>query len=237
MLLMNKLFLFFPILIISIGYVNGLEEQSTILQTGILSTATKDYQISNDLQIRTVLDGKLMRISGTTIDGYPYYVIHRLIDDEIQVWGKIFLDNKLVPIIYRSQPISEPEQQPEGPELLLIVYQPHSTCWSHEYKITTRVYDADLNPNANFDQKSGYLEGVKVNVTLTHENGQVLTTFGGITDDHGYYTGKFYVTENIVKAGKYNVQVTGANEAHTVTQEFITFIFGTTSFSEGTKPC
>ena len=73
-------------------------ESSPILESGIISTKNKDYIISNDFDIRQFFFGKILRISGTTIDGNFYYVYHRIIDDEISLRGKIFIDGKFLTI-------------------------------------------------------------------------------------------------------------------------------------------
>ncbi len=42
------------------------------LQTGEISTAESQFQISNDVEIREFFGGNIVRISGLTIEGFPY---------------------------------------------------------------------------------------------------------------------------------------------------------------------
>ena len=60
----------------------GNEEDLSILQTGVISTSNTDYQISNEFDTRILQDGKLIRITGITISGEPYYAYQKMIGDE-----------------------------------------------------------------------------------------------------------------------------------------------------------
>ena len=55
----------------------GLEENFLILQTGIIFTQDRDFGVSNDFETRIFQNGKIMRISGVTTTGEPYYIYQK----------------------------------------------------------------------------------------------------------------------------------------------------------------
>ncbi len=73
------------------------------LQTGELNTDENQFQISNDIVIREFFNGKIVRISGHTIEGFPYITYSKIVDDEIDTFGKIFINKKYTNLIFEDQ--------------------------------------------------------------------------------------------------------------------------------------
>ena len=75
-----KQFVIFGIclLVLGIGSIQYSFAQSEIindvefLQTGIIHTLQNQFNISNEMDIRELIDGKIIRISGQTVEGFPY---------------------------------------------------------------------------------------------------------------------------------------------------------------------
>jgi len=55
----------------------GIEENFVTLGTGIISTQDRDFAVSNDFQTRIFQNGKIMRLSGVTTTGEPYYIYQK----------------------------------------------------------------------------------------------------------------------------------------------------------------
>src|SRR3972149_101947 len=70
------------------------------IQTGKLFTDKKEFTISNEINTREFFDGKIIRITGYTVEGYPYITYSKINNQQITTHGKIFTDNKFVSLIF-----------------------------------------------------------------------------------------------------------------------------------------
>ncbi len=193
--------------------------------------------ISNDFDIRQFFFGKILRMSGTTIDGNFYYVYHRIIDDEISLRGKIFLDGKFVPLEFNKiseQVAEESSTSAEQPEMKILVQQSERIYWEKNYGITIRVFDAELNKFDDFNQNWGYLSDIDVLVEITNPENEPLTSFKGKTDSNGTFEAGFLVFHKTMK-GEYTVKISIGSENNQATKTLSTFILGDLSDS-GSAP-
>jgi len=204
----------------------GFEENFVVFQTGIISTDNQDYAISNDFATRIIQDGKIMRLSGITTTGEVYYLYQKMVGDEIIVKGKILVNGVFVPIKYREK-IFEPEIliKPET-DLIMATKLPQYTYARYPFAISVKIFDAEKNPQAKFEQQEGVLKNVFVNVTITNQFDKFVTSFSGKTDSTGLFRGSYVVRENIDIPGKYNVVVTVDDGASVTSQFFTTFFRG-----------
>ena len=61
-------------------------------QTGELHTIENTFLISNDFNIREFFNGNIIRVSGQTIEGFPYITYSKTLNDEkLDTFGKIFI--------------------------------------------------------------------------------------------------------------------------------------------------
>jgi hypothetical protein len=207
-------------------YVFGFEENFVVFQTGIISTDNQDYAISKDFETRIIQDGKIMRLSGITTTGEAYYLYQKMVDGKIIVKGKILVNEVFVPIKYKEK-IFEPEI-PAEPETKLIISTklPQYTYARYPFAISVKVFDAEKNPQAKFEQGNGALENVFVNVIITNQFDKYVTSLSGKTDSTGLFRGSYVVRENIDIPGKYNVNVTVNDGDTSINQSFTTFFRG-----------
>ena len=203
-------------------------ESSPILESGIISTKNKDYIISNDFDIRQFFYGKILRISGTTIDGNFYYVYHKIIDDEISSRGKIFLDGKFVPLEFNKEPeqVTKESSMPlEQPEMKILVKQTERVYWTENFDITIRVFDAKLNTLNDFNQNWGYLADVDVMVEIFNPENELLTSFEGKTDQTGNFEAGFFIFNKTLK-GVYTVKISVGPENNQTTETLSMVVLG-----------
>ena len=207
-------------------YAFGFEENFVVFQTGIISSDNQDYAISKNFETRIIQDGKIMRLSGITTTGEAYYLYQKMIDDEIIVNGKILVNGVFIPIKYREK-IFEPEIliKPET-DLIMATKLPQYTYARYPFIISVKVFDAEKNPQAKFEQQEGTLKNMFVNVTITNQFDKFVTSFSGITDSAGLFRGSYVVRENIDVPGKYNVNVTVDDGTRFTGQSFTTFFRG-----------
>lgn len=207
-------------------YASGFEENFVVFQTGIISTDNQDYAISKNFETRIIQDGKIMRLSGITTTGEAYYLYQKMVDDKIIVKGKILVNDVFVPIKYKEKIFGS--EIPAEPETKLIISGklPQYTYARYPFAISVKVFDAEKNPQAKFEQENGALENVFVNVTITNQFDKYVTSFSGKTDSNGLFRGSYVVRENIDIPGKYNVNVTVDNRNTSINQSFTTFFRG-----------
>jgi hypothetical protein len=204
-----------------------LASSSLVLQSGIISTGTNDYIISNDMKIREFSNGKILRVSGTTIDGNSYFVYHRIIDDEITLRGKIFLNGKFVPLEFNkvSEHTAVESSITEQPRLKILVQQTERVYWEKDYDITVRVFDAELNKSNNFNQNWGHLSNIDILVEITNTKNELLTSFKGETDHNGIFEDDFIVKTKTMK-GEYFVKIFAGTGNNQVTKTLSMFVLG-----------
>jgi len=209
-------------------YAFGFEENFIVFQTGIISTDNHDYAISKNFETRIIQDGKIMRLSGITTTGEVYYLYQKMIDDKIIVKGKILVNNKFIPII-QSRTVAEEKQIADIKQSLpikIVISQPHYTYWGQFYTINVKVFEADKNPLNNYWFKEYLVPNVPIFIDINHENGRHLTTMEGTTNEDGYFSGRYYVRDNLDWGGKYNVHVVAGNEDNNDIKDVTTFIIG-----------
>ena len=206
--------------------VFGIQEDFLVLQTGIISTENNDYAISNNFESRILQDGKIMRINGLTTTGEIYYVFQKINKDTVIVKGKILVNEVFVPVI-NKEIISEQDTQvkPET-ELIMAVKFAKYTYSGYPFVVSVKVFDAEKNPQAKFEDKFGVLENVFVNVTITNRFDKFVTSLSGKTDSSGLFKGSYLVNEGIVGQGEFNVNVIVGNGNTSASKSFTTFFRG-----------
>ena len=212
-----------------------IQDASPLLETGLVSTSSKDYRISNQFEIRHIWPVELMRMSGVTVEGYPYYIIHKMNFKDLEISGKILVNGKTISIINNiivetppvvveeiKEPILTVEEDPIPNKAVML--QPQSTYWRGTYNINIKVFEADQNSRNDYWYRSYLVPDVPIVVDITHENGNHLTTIHGKTDQSGHFEGQHYIVENLVQAGKYFVHVVVGDEKSGDTKDLTTFV-------------
>ena len=209
-------------------YAFGFEENFVVFQTGIISTENRDYAISNNFEMRIIQDGRIMRLSGITTTGEPYYVFQKIVDSNTIVKGKILVNDKFIPIIQSRSVVEEKQivDMEQSIPIKMVISQPHDIYWRQIYTINVKVFEADKNPLNNYWFKEYLVPNVPILIDINHESGRHLTTIEGTTNEDGYFKGQYYVRDNLDWGGKYNVHVVAGDEANNDTEDLTTFIIG-----------
>ncbi len=203
----------------------GFEENILALQTGIISTNNQDYAISQEFDAKIFLNGKIMRLSGLTTTGEQFYLYQKSIGDDTIVRGKIYVNDAFVPIIFKKEILEQKTQQTDT-KLAMSVKLSRYTYSNYQFVISVKVFDAEQNPFPNYNQRTGVLENVFVNVTITDRFDEFVTTLSGNTDSTGVFQGNYLVLEGVVDQGEYNVNVMIDDGASNTSQSFTTFFRG-----------
>ena len=191
-------------------------EASEILKTGIIPTAYKNFEIYPDLHVR-VLDDTVMRISGITTDGNPFYIFEEIEGNELKVRGTIVDKGNAIPFFYKINLIEEelePEEKPSqenAEEIFLSVTQPHNTRTGREYVLTARVSDSAGFP----------INGASIDVTFTSSQEFEVAKISGETDQKGFFKTNHLIQRNIIPPGKYDVTVEASYSRNPLLSNFL----------------
>ena len=201
-------------------------QELVVLETGVISTASKDYTISNNFDVRVFHDGELIRIKGVTASGHPYYAYQRTVDGEVNLQGKIFIDGKVLPLVKKTAlvektTITQKEEPESVTDLLILINQPSFGYYTQYYNIIAKVFDSSANPLKQFEYNSGLIKGADVRIILTDPQGNVFRTFDGITNAMGYVNERFQWQYGD-PVGKYNVTVVVDDGVSKVSKQFET---------------
>ena len=109
-----------------------------------------------------------------------------------------------------NAPTTTPNIPP--PKILLIVKQTSPIPVAYNYAIYAKVFYADKNPAANFDQSSGFVPNAKITTQIFDPDGIIVKSFEGLADDHGSYSYTFRIPDNFAP-GTYSVQVAAQSGA------------------------
>ncbi|TBR24636.1 MAG: hypothetical protein EPO63_03495 [Candidatus Nitrosotenuis sp.] len=93
-------------------------------------------------------------------------------------------------------------------DLIVLVHQSFRNYWNDNYQIFVRVFDKSKNPNPQFDDHFGTVDGAQIYVTLSNPTLNTKYEISGISKNNGYWQGNQYFAENISPPGKYLVDVT-----------------------------
>jgi len=193
------IFVIFSIGSISINSVSGqIDPLSEIIffQTGELHTNNNQFQISDEFIVREFFDGNIIRISGQTIEGFPYITYSKISDENIDTHGSIFINNKFQKLSF-SEKIIQTEQSVDKKDDLAIVVQYTQRAHSKQLIfVDVKIFEKEQNKYSNFNQNYGYITNTNIKVTITDDDNLEIFSSTGITNDKGLFETKYLVPDN-----------------------------------------
>jgi len=166
------------------------------LQTGELNTDENQFQISNDIVIREFFNGKIIRVSGHTIEGFPYITYSKILDEKIETDGIIFINGEFIDLLFEEKLVQQ-ESDIEKKDDLAIVVQYSSHTYSKKYAyITMKIFDEEQNKLNNFNQKDGTIPNVDIKVLVIDGRNQEFFSSNGTTDEKGFFETRFWIPDN-----------------------------------------
>ncbi len=166
------------------------------LQTGELNTDENQFQISNDIVIREFFNGKIVRVSGHTIEGFPYITYSKILDEKIDTDGIIFINGEFIDLLFEEKLVQQ-ESDIEKKDDLAIVVQYSSHTYSKKYAyITMKIFDEEQNKLINFNQKDGTIPNVDIKVLVIDGRNQEFFSSNGTTNEKGFFETRFWIPDN-----------------------------------------
>lgn len=165
------------------------------LQTGEINTFENQFHISNDLTIREFFNGNIIRVSGQTIEGFPYITYSKILDDQIDTRGMIFINGEFVNLTWTEKDIQTDENIDEKQDDLAILVQYTQRVHSkHLIQIDIKIFDEEQNKLNNFYQNDGYVSNTNIEVMILDEKGQEYYSTTGTTDE-GFYKFEYLIPD------------------------------------------
>jgi len=166
------------------------------LETGILDTSKNQFHISNEITIREFFKGNIIRVSGQTIEGFPYITYSKILENKINTHGIIFFNGQFVNLSFEEKQ-NQKEIDTEKKEDIVILVQYTQRVYSENFaKLEIKVFDSQQNKLNNFYQNYGYVLNADIEIIVMDENNQEFYSSSGVTNSKGYYETEFWLPEN-----------------------------------------
>ncbi len=166
------------------------------LQTGKLNTDENQFQISNDIIIREFFNGKIVRVSGYTIEGFPYITYSEILDERIDTDGIIFINGEFIDLLFEEKFVQQ-ESDIKKKDDLAIVLQYSSHTYSKKYAyISMKIFDEEQNKINNFNQKTGLIPDVNIEILVLDGSNQEFFSTNGTTNTSGFFETQFWIPDN-----------------------------------------
>jgi len=193
----------FSILILGVFTVNLASAQVDplidieFLQTGELNTVENQFHISNEIIIREFFNGNIIRVSGQTIEGFPYITYSKILDDKIDTHGMIFIGGEFVDLTFIEKKSEEEESVVEKKDDLAILVQYTQQIFSKKFaNISMYIFDKEQNTLNDFYQKDGRLPNTDIKVLVLDGNSEKFYSSNGTTDNFGFFETEFWIPDN-----------------------------------------
>ncbi len=194
------------------------------LQTGELNTVKNQFHISNEISIREFFNGNIFRVSGQTIEGFPYITYSKILDDKINTRGMIFINGQFVDLTFVEKD-SEKESVVEKQDNLSIIVKYSQRVYSKEsVSISIKIFDPIKNKLNDFYQNYGMISNTQIQVTVMDNNIEIFTG-EGTTNENGLFEIGFI--NPVDKLNTYTVTINAENENSMSTKILQIFNLGT----------
>ena len=186
------------VMIVDYEAYGQLDPLSEILffQTGELNTVENQFQISNNFVIREFFNGNIIRVSGQTLEGFPYITYSKISEESIDTHGVIFINNQFVKLSFVEKSIQVEEAKNKNNDLAIAMQYTQRAHSKQYVYIDAKIFDKEQNKYNYFDQNHGQISNVTVHISITDENNFEIFTFQGITNDQGLIETEYLIPDN-----------------------------------------
>jgi len=166
------------------------------LQTGELNTVENQFHISSEISIREFFNGNIIRVSGQTIEGFPYITYSKISDDKIDTHGIIFINGQFVDLTFVEKDSAE-ESIVEKKDDLAILVQYTQRVYSEKFiQIDIKIFNKEQNKLNDFYQNYDFIPNTNIEVSIIDEDNQSVYSSNGTTTNKGLYEMEYLIPEN-----------------------------------------
>jgi hypothetical protein len=195
------------------------------LQTGELNTAENQFHISNEITIREFFNGNIIRVSGQVIEGFPYITYSKILEDEIDTHGMIFIGGKFIDLNFEEKMIQEEVTIEKKDDLAILVQYTQRIYDKSFARIDVKIYDTELNRSNDFNQNYGFVPNTHIEILVVDEEDQEFYSTDGVINDKEILEIEFYIPENS-KRETLTVTINAENEHSKSTKILQVFSLG-----------
>ncbi len=179
------------------------------LQTGELNTSENQFHISNEISIREFFNGNIIRVSGQTIEGFPYITYSKISDDKIDTYAMIFINGQFIDLTFVEKD-SKKESVVEKQDNMSILVKYSQRVYSKEpISISIKIFDPIKNKLNDFYQNYGMISTTQIQVTVMDNNIEIFSG-EGTTNENGLFEIGFITP--VDKVNTYTVTINAENE-------------------------
>ena len=180
------------------------------LQTGKINTSENQFHISNEMTIREFSNGNIIRVSGQTIEGFPYITYSKIIDEKIDTQGIIFIAGKFVDLSFEEEVSQDNIVLEKNQDIAILVQYTQRIYEKHFAQIDIKIYDIEQNKSNDFYLNQGFVPNTNIEVVVVDEENQVFYSTTGITNEKGLLEIEFFIPENTKQT--FTVTINAENE-------------------------
>jgi hypothetical protein len=204
------------------------------LQTGTLDTVENQFYISNEINIRELLNGNIIRVSGLTIEGFPYITYSKISESKTDTHGIIFMDGKFTKLSFEEKSNQEIIQIEKNDEMSILVQYTQRVYSENDVHIDIKTFHSEQNILNDFNQNYGFISNTNISVIILDEDKQEFYSSSEITNDKGLLEIQFPIPENYPKQ-TFEVTINAENENSKSSKTFQVFSLGEASDDGGSS--
>ena len=215
---MNLYIILTILVVLTIGYtydnlanaqVDPLSE-IIFFQTGELQTKENQFTISNNFDIREFFNGNIIRVSGQTVEGFPFITYSKIMNDEIFVKGKIFINGKFLELVFdKKDTVVESGINDKKDNLSILVKYSQKTYSRDPVQFEIKIFDPAQNKQNDFNQNYGMIQNVQIHI-IVENNDEIIFSNDLIVNENGFAETEFVMP--LDRINTYAVTITAENE-------------------------
>jgi len=187
--------------IIGLGINNTYAEidplsELIFFQTGELQTENDDFFISDTFDIREFSNGKIIRVSGQTLEGFPYITYSKITNEQLDTFGTIFIRGEFVKLSFVEKESIVEDVETENNDLTIVAQYTQRAHSKQVVFIDVKVFENEQNKYIGFNQNYGHVSNTNVHVKITNEENKEVFSSNGITNDKGLFETEYLIPDN-----------------------------------------
>jgi len=166
------------------------------LQSGILYSTENQFHISNELNVRQFFDGNIIRVSGQTVEGFPYITYSKILDEKMDTHGSIFINGQFTKLSFIEKIIDVEQIEAKTDDLSIVTQYTQRAHSKQLIFVDVKIFEKEQNKYSDFNQNYGYISNTNIKVTITDGDNLEKFSSSGITNDKGLFETKYLIPDN-----------------------------------------
>ena len=211
--------------ILPLGHAAFIDD-SMVLENGYFLLENEKEFISS-FEIREFEFGPIIRISGLTSSGLPFYIIEN--SQSLVTRGFVIASNEIIKFQFENSSLLEHREDIESNHesnivLNYLVSHPTRINNGDIFRFAVKTFDMSLYSGNFFDANFGKINGVSVEASITNQESETVKNFKGITQN-GVFEGVAIIDDSLVRGTYFlNLEMNYDGKTYHTSEEF--FVLG-----------